>query len=388
MSTQTEIKKKTTYPIYEMPDKGKIILTQNILMQIVYLHSVIGKTEWSGILLYDVISGNPSKPSEFVLKAKHIFLMDIGTITATSYDTNEDIVDIYDNIEGSMEMKIGHIHSHHNMNAFFSGTDNDELMENVDKHNYYVSLIVNFSGNYACKVAFLSETKNIAWMHYTDDHGELKKFKSETVTKQMIVINMNIAMEYDNDFFFKRLDQVKKKIEDAKKKQTNKNVNSQKSLNIQNSQRTIWNSTDETNKEPDPTNLTNSEVEKLTRNILTLNSDLEETRSVYTLLMFITDKTTEEEFNFYCEYLEMNIELVIEAFFGNRVLTDDELTNVIKEVKLSINRFYAVKQLTRYIKMINESLDSYLKVATQDKDFDAINEAIKLDEELKTLVIK
>jgi len=104
--------------------------------------------------------------------------------------------------------------------------------------------------------------------------------------------------------------------------------------------------------------------------------------------MFITDKTTEEEFNFYCEYLEMNIELVIEAFFGNRVLTDDELTNVIKEVKLSINRFYAVKQLTRYIKMINESLDSYLKVATQDKDFDAINEAIKLDEELKTLVIK
>jgi proteasome lid subunit RPN8/RPN11 len=161
MSTEksSTTSKKITYPTYEMESKGRLILPVEIINQIMYLHSSIGKTEWSGLLLYDVISGNPSKPSDFVLKAKHIFLMDVGSAAYTEYETDGDIVDLYDNIEGAMEMKMGHVHSHHDMSAFFSGTDTDELMQNADKHNYYLSLIVNFSGNYVAKVAFLSERK-------------------------------------------------------------------------------------------------------------------------------------------------------------------------------------------------------------------------------------
>ena len=99
MSTEksNEIK-KISYPIYEMKEKGKIILTPKVINQIMYLHANIGKTEWSGILLYDVISGHPSKPADFVLKAEHIFLMDIGSGTFTEYETDGDIVDIYNNI--------------------------------------------------------------------------------------------------------------------------------------------------------------------------------------------------------------------------------------------------------------------------------------------------
>ena len=135
MSTE---KDKKSYPTLTFKKKGQLILTNEILAQIFFLHSNVGKTEWSGLLLYDVVSGSPADPENFVLKARHIFLMDVGSSAFTSYETDGDIVEIYDNIPEAMEMKTGQVHTHHTMDAFFSGTDTDELMQNVDKNNYYL----------------------------------------------------------------------------------------------------------------------------------------------------------------------------------------------------------------------------------------------------------
>jgi len=44
--------KKVSYPIYEMEAKGRLILPMEMINQIMYLHASIGKTEWSGLLLY------------------------------------------------------------------------------------------------------------------------------------------------------------------------------------------------------------------------------------------------------------------------------------------------------------------------------------------------
>lgn len=157
MGTPAKTKeKKAEYPIYTMEEKGKLILPPSIISQITYLHSHCGNKEWSGLLLYDVIKGNPSKPEDFELEAKHIFLMDIGTGGATDYETDGDIVDLYDKIPEAMEQKLGHVHTHHSGSAYFSGVDTGELQDNVDKYNYYLSFVVNFNGNYAAKVAFLS----------------------------------------------------------------------------------------------------------------------------------------------------------------------------------------------------------------------------------------
>ena len=135
MGTAAKETKKVEYPIYEMEEKGKIIIPPEIISQITFLHSHCGGKEWSGLLLYDV-EGNPSKPEDFKLTAKHIFLMDIGSAGATVYETDADIVDLYDEIPEAMDMKLGHIHTHHNGSAYFSGTDMGELHDNVDKHNY------------------------------------------------------------------------------------------------------------------------------------------------------------------------------------------------------------------------------------------------------------
>jgi len=299
MNTKTEFNKIPKYPILEMKEKGRLILTPEIINQIMFLHASIGPTEWSGILLYDVVSGDPSKPKDFALEAKHIFLMDIGTAGATEYSPDADIVDMYDKIEGSMEMKSGHVHSHHNMNTFFSGTDTDELMTNADKYNYYVSLIVNFSGNYSCKVAFISEVENQFSISYKGDDGKLKIMRQDITEKQLVVVNMNISLKYDNPFFYERLNQIRNKIKEAEKKAKSLEKSTQKSFDF--SKNNYYGNYSNSTIKPDPDNLTNTEVEHLTRNILALDTDLTEIRTVYTMLHEIAKDATNEELEMYYE---------------------------------------------------------------------------------------
>jgi len=45
------------------------------------------------------------------------------------------------------------------MQTFFSRTDSQELIDNVDKYFYYLSLIVNYRGEYTAKIAYLAHMK-------------------------------------------------------------------------------------------------------------------------------------------------------------------------------------------------------------------------------------
>lgn len=373
--------KKIDYPIYEMDDNGSLILPMDIINQIMYLHSTVGKTEWSGILLYDVIKGNISDPKNFVLKAKHIFLMDIGNTAYTEYETDGDIVDIYDNIEGAMNMKLGHVHSHHDMSAFFSGTDTSELMENVDKHNYYLSLIVNFEGKYVAKVAFLSEIKNTSWMNFVNDHGKLQKFKKDTFEKTMVVMNMDIKLEYNDAFFYNRITQVYTKKENAKiKADAITAANRQKYTQPNDFQLSLYRDWDNYHNNPnstltkindassrDPLKLSNSDVDSLTRNILAINTELSETRSVYTLL-FTLAEGKEEDYNYYYDFLDDNIGNILGEFFQNYMLTPEEVKVVMKEVIMSINRYYSVKKLKTLVKNITNLLTIYGETIKEEED--------------------
>ena len=392
MSTEksSTTSKKIAYPTYEMESKGRLILPVEIINQIMYLHSSIGKTEWSGLLLYDVMSGNPSKPSDFVLKAKHIFLMDVGSAAYTEYETDGDIVDLYDNIEGAMEMKMGHVHSHHDMNAFFSGTDTDELMQNADKHNYYLSLIVNFSGNYVAKVAFLSERKLVSWMHYTDDHGELKKFKEETNEKTMIVVNMIIQLEYNNQFFYNRITDIKdKKRQLAEAKKAAEKANEKKYKGREAAYQKSFYGFDEDFKEmyeaqqrgkANPLELSTADVEALTRNMLSVNADLTESKSVYNMLHTIAEAKN-EELKFYYDFFEDNIENILNSYFKTSSFIKADLEAILKEVIMSIQRFKYHKKLESIIPEIVRRINSFYKnyegSDNMDSELEQINKAIQ-----------
>lgn len=151
------------FPVTAIKKKGAILITQDLKDKIDYLHTVVGKTEWSGILSYKKQEGDFNKPEDLIFLAEDIIPMDVGTSTYTEYSMEDEdeyadpkIVQLMTN--GN---KMGHIHTHHDMDTFFSGTDTDELHENAPNHNYYLSLIVNFEDieDWKCKVCYITKVK-------------------------------------------------------------------------------------------------------------------------------------------------------------------------------------------------------------------------------------
>jgi hypothetical protein len=382
-----ETTKKVTYPTLDFKKKGRLILTNEVLAQIFFHHSSIGSVEWSGILLYEVVSGSPADPDNFVLKAKHIFLMDIGTSGFTAYDTDGDIVDIYDNIPEAMEMKIGQIHTHHTMSAFFSGTDTEELNDNVDKHNYYLSLIVNFSGNYTAKVAFLMEKKTVSTISYMDDSGQPSEFVDETEGKSMGLIEMDIVMDYHNDFFYKRLKEIKddkkKKEEAAKAKkstseitrfgQGTKTVNGGRNMGMGKS--FTDNSISRRTGIVSPWTMTDREVSSLLSQLISVTVNLTERRDPYILLIELT-KSDMDRGNFYETLLSSNITDILESFF-ERVLTKNEKRYVMSELTPLVRRHSSTKKVRKIAEKI---ISVFSKYANGDYDNGETDGTVTIDD--------
>lgn len=122
----------------------------------------------------------------FKITAKGLFLLDIGTHSYTEYDpADPDLIKFLMANPEVLAMKKGHIHSHNNMAVFFSGTDNDELIDNCVFHNFYLSLIVNNRNEMCAKIAFRakSTSENHLTISYMNQEGKEKQ-KKLTGTKE------------------------------------------------------------------------------------------------------------------------------------------------------------------------------------------------------------
>ena len=104
--------------------------------------------------------------------------------------------------------------SHHTMSAFFSGTDSEELTDNAEKYNYYVSLIVNFSKEWCAKIAIPSSSNISKKIKIKDEDG---KYTEVTVNKNDVkeLFIGDLDIEFENkltvdDWFVERYEKVKK----------------------------------------------------------------------------------------------------------------------------------------------------------------------------------
>jgi proteasome lid subunit RPN8/RPN11 len=172
----------------------KIILSKELQAQILYFHSVVGDLEWSGPLYYTIVEGSVEDLDTLVVKAEIMLPKDVGTSGYTEYTMGPEVMDFYDRYPQAMMMKIGHIHTHHSMNTFFSGTDMSELHDNAPNHNYYVSLIVNHKGVYSAKVAINGEVDKT--MSYKGTNGSLIK---ESLSPSNILMTADMEIEFEQD---------------------------------------------------------------------------------------------------------------------------------------------------------------------------------------------
>jgi proteasome lid subunit RPN8/RPN11 len=128
-------------------------LSKDISKKINYLCQVIPNVEWSGVLFYTTTGSIKNKSLK--IKVEDILPMDKGTTGFTSFAMDNRVIDyLIDNNAVDKKLKMGLIHSHHNMEAFFSGEDDDELCDGAYTNNIYVSLIVNNRGKRVARIAY------------------------------------------------------------------------------------------------------------------------------------------------------------------------------------------------------------------------------------------
>ncbi len=183
----------------------QLVLSKDFVCQTLFLHRKIKALEWSGLLYYSVIEGSIKEPGSLKMEAKHIFPMDKGTGTYTEYEVDESVIDFYDAVPGAMEMKVGQVHTHHSMSTSPSNTDTDELKENVKHHNYYLSLIVNFSGEYTAMIALEIETSGKQQM--MDEAGKIHSWNVKA-SKKTYMIDVDIVFDQVDDWFKEQVDEI------------------------------------------------------------------------------------------------------------------------------------------------------------------------------------
>jgi hypothetical protein len=182
--------------MFNFNSKGKIIITGALAAQINRLHEAHQGFEWSGPLLFTPINVNLEVPEEVVIRAEAVFPMDFGSSGYTEYDLSEGILELYEKFpqadpsEGNPTLRIGQLHSHHSMPAFFSGTDDDELVVNAGKYDYYVSLIVCITKGYVCKLAF------VATLPETENRTNKGILISKTPERDVLAV-MELAVEFE-----------------------------------------------------------------------------------------------------------------------------------------------------------------------------------------------
>lgn len=112
--------------------------------------------EWSAVLFYTLVGGIDD-PDSIQIELKDLYLLDIGTQAATTYSESNDpeYIDFLMNADPSWIR--GTIHSHNNMDVFFSTTDINDLEVNAYSTDMYLSVIVNNKLNYEAKIVYSGE---------------------------------------------------------------------------------------------------------------------------------------------------------------------------------------------------------------------------------------
>lgn len=135
------------------PTSFDLVIPESVEAKIRHLCSRVHDIEWSGTLFYTVEGSLDD--GTFKATCIDIFVMDVGTAGATVFKDTEDIIAYrLEHRETLLRPGVYEalIHSHNNMNAFFSGVDDNTLIAEGTDLNHFLSLVVCNAGNYVARI--------------------------------------------------------------------------------------------------------------------------------------------------------------------------------------------------------------------------------------------
>ena len=208
-----------------------VVITEKLKNQIDWLHEKCGATEWSGELITSE-TNTINDLDNWTITCEDIFLVDVGSAAYTSYEVDKggfksaDIIELYDAYPGLLDgsKKAQHIHTHHNMQSFFSGTDWSQLEDRGVLSNYLLMLIVNFKGEYVAKVAFKAEKsgKDSVELNFSNniDARQPLILAGQSSKEVLVVMDCKIVFEKQEkvveDYFSARYESVKVALAEEK----------------------------------------------------------------------------------------------------------------------------------------------------------------------------
>lgn len=137
----------------------KLQILKEAQNQIDALHSLVKRgTEWCGILIYSVDDSLPI--DERIYLVKGVFPMEVGSPGYTEGEYSKYMSPMAKELGLKLGVdKFGYIHTHHSMNTFPSSVDDADLRKQAEDFPIgYLSLIVNYAGNYSCRLGVKVET--------------------------------------------------------------------------------------------------------------------------------------------------------------------------------------------------------------------------------------
>lgn len=162
--------------------------------------------EWSGTLFYSVEGS--FQDGSLVLTCKDIYISDIGSAAYTEYDHTADIV-TYQTEHDLLDCYTGLIHSHNQMATFFSGTDQNTLVEEGMSMPHFLSLIVNNEGKYTAKIT-RRVSLGTTQISYPTFGGEQKSEDAEvTVNEYLEAFPLEIDVQEDTTIRDEVLQRIK-----------------------------------------------------------------------------------------------------------------------------------------------------------------------------------
>ena len=156
----------------------KLIITQQSQKHINYLLGRYKSTEWSGPAFYSVKYDEDGFPSEWTLRG--FVTLDLGDATRTEWD-GEDWVEISKEIyKAHPEYEkcfMGLIHSHHNMGAYFSGTDKEQLKDAANKVGYPSLVVAHSKDKFAFAISYIDSFRKVHMYEAKDIEVKAPKVK-------------------------------------------------------------------------------------------------------------------------------------------------------------------------------------------------------------------
>jgi tetratricopeptide (TPR) repeat protein len=184
-------------PFLDLSQVVTVILSDKVWHKIQFLCKNISTVEWSGCIIYN-IKGRLDQPEKLDIKVLDLIPLDKGTTGFTSYHFDERVLNFI--VENDyLEYKIGHIHSHHSMKTFFSGTDLEEVNENSEHIKPYLSIIVNNANEFSAKLAF--RMKRLSSTAYQYQDVDNKTMTLELPQEDEYVANYNCKVIVPNPLY-------------------------------------------------------------------------------------------------------------------------------------------------------------------------------------------